>query len=108
MPQLKHFKDKVRDVLSRHPKTRNNDHRLLAQYVYDYRRSLVSQTADGEPCVKLADFEKMPPSQTLVNNRKIIQNHEGEYLPTDPKVRRARQIKDANINNAEWREAKNA
>ena len=106
MPQLKFFKDKVRSILKRHEKTRNNDHRLLAQYVYEFRKGIISQTADGEPCVKLADFEKMPPSQTLVNNRKIIQNHDGEFIPTDPKVRKARRIKEKNIRNAEYREAK--
>jgi hypothetical protein len=82
--------------------------KMLGRTPEEYLKKRQASQKQKPPSHELADFEKMPPSQTLVNNRKIIQNHEGKYLPMDPKVRRARQIKNANINNAEWREAKDA
>lgn len=105
MKQLKHYKKRVHDLLEKHPKARDNDHTLLAHYVYTHQKSLVHYTADGEPYVKLKDFKKMPPAQTLVNNRKVIQNTEGKFLPTKTEVRKARRIKEKNIRDAEWREA---
>ena len=106
MSELKTFKPRVEKILEKYENTRNSDLSLLAQYLFIYQKSILSYTEDGEPCVRLKDFKKMPPSQTLVNNRKIIQNHDGLFLPTDPKVKRARQIKEKNIRDAEYREAK--
>jgi len=105
---LKHYKEKVERILEKYEDSRNDDLVLLARYLSVFRQSLIHRDSSNRAYVYLDEMNarKMPPSQTLANNRKVIQNEEGKYLPTDEKVRKARRIKEENIRNAEWRETK--
>jgi len=106
--ELKTYKQKVRSVLEESPKARNNDGALWAYYINKFHRDLVNMDEDGEKCVKLRNFRHLPTSQSIRLARQLVQNEDGEFLPTDPKVIKQRGIKEENIRNAEWREAKQA
>lgn len=105
MPELKTYKAKVRRILELHPSARNNDGSLWAYYIQKYKPTLVVDTPHG-PAVPLKNFKHLPPSQSIRLARQLIQNDDGEYLPTDPKVKKARNIKEKNIRDAEWCEVK--
>jgi len=104
--QLKDYKTKVRSILAEHPTARNNDGSLQAYFIYKYCRHLVTTDIDGKPAIRLENLKNLPPLETIRRSRQIIQNDNGEYLPTDPAVRRERKIKEENYRNAEVRQAK--
>lgn len=106
MPRLRTYKEKVKVILQEHPKARNNDGTMIAHYIAKHLSPFVHKDADGEQCVRLKDFQHLPPFENLRRARAIIQNDDNELLPTDPKVRKARRIKEENWRNAEVREAK--
>ncbi len=110
MAELKTYKQKVRVVLQRYPKTRNSDGLLFACYILTYHPHMVHEGPDGEKAIKLKYMEDLPPMENIRRSRQLIQSPDGdnEYLPTELKVREARKIKEENWRECEVREAKNA
>ena len=103
---LKTYKDKVKVILEKYEKARNNDGTLLAFYIWEYMPHMIGKDQDGEPCIRLSNIKHLPPIENLRRSRQIIQNDLGLFPPTDPKVCKARKIKEENWRNAEVREAK--
>lgn len=109
MAELKTYKERVRSILELHESARNNDGSLYACYINKYHHGLVKQDMYGKnSSILLNDFKHFPPMENIRRSRQLIQNGDNEYLPTDPKVRKARRIKEENWTNCEVREAKNA
>lgn len=103
--QLKDYKIKIRSILKVYPQARDNDGTLLAYFITTYLSHLVTRDVDGDLSIKLKNLKNLPPIETIRRSRQIIQNVDGEFLPTDPKVIKARRIKEQNYKNAEVREA---
>ena len=104
--ELKTYKQRVRVVLERHEKARNNDGTLLAHYIKDFLPNLVHTDEDGDWSIKLKDIKNMPPIENIRRSRQLIQNEDGEFLPTDKSVIEGRGVKEKNWRNTEVREAK--
>lgn len=110
--KLKDVKVKVRSILEQYPEARENDGHLYALFLSKYHPELISAVPHpikpGETIkmLQLSNFRKMPPLESLRRSRQIIQNDDGEFQPTDPKVRKARRIKEKNWKDAEVREAR--
>ena len=107
MEELKGRAQKVFKIMERHEQSRNNDWTLMAHYINTYYPRLTT-TIDGDIAIKLKDLKKLPSWQSIRLSRQIIQNEHGKLLPTDPKVRKIRKIKEKDIRECEWREAKQA
>lgn len=103
--ELKDYKDKVFKIMEEYPKARNNDLTLMAHYLKTYRSHLVKYDPEGVPYIELRDFKNMALPETLIRARRIIQNTDNTLLPTDPKVIKARRIKEQNYRDCEVREA---
>lgn len=108
MSELKTYKQKVRYILEYVPQTRNDDGLLFAHYVNHFYPQLVRRMEDGHKYVALKHFKDLPSFETIRRCRQIIQNDNGDFIPTDPKVIKGRGIKEENWRNAEVREAKEA
>lgn len=108
MAELKNFKPKVYSILEKHEQARNNDGTLYAYFIKKYCKHLVIQDPDGVDMLPLKNFKHLPPMENIRRVRQIIQNDNGDLIPTDPKVREARGIKEQNWRDAEVREAKTA
>jgi len=106
MVELKTYKERVYQILRDYPEARNNDGTLWAHYIHTFHRELVHEDVDGNACIPLKYLKLLPPNQSLRLARQLIQNDLGEFLPTRDDVRKARNIKEKNIRDAEWREAK--
>lgn len=106
MAELKTYKQKVRAILAEYEPARNNDGTLWACYIFKYAKHLVVKDTEGNPAVSLSNFKNLPTSQSIRLARQLVQNEDGDYPPTDPDVKKKRGIKDENIRNLEWREAK--
>jgi len=105
MARLKDVKNKVYFVLRDHEKARNNDGTLIAHLLNKHYTRFIRKDADGEKVVRLKDFQHFPSFESIRRARQIIQNDDNEFLPTDPKVAKARRIKEEDYRNAEVREA---
>lgn len=103
--ELKTYKQKVEKILEDHESARNSDGTMIAYYINTYHKNLVTQDTDGEPAVSLRHLKDLPPVESLTRARRIIQNDDQKYPPTDPKVVKARKIKEENYRNCEVREA---
>lgn len=108
MARLRDCKIKVRNILRDHPEARNNDGTLIAHFINIHFSRFVQKDLDGAPAIKLANFRHLPPLETVRRCRQIIQNTNGEYLPTIPAVLKERRIKEKNMRDAEVREARTA
>lgn len=104
--ELKTYKQKVYKILKEFPEARNSDGTLLAHYINIYQRQLVVPDANGSPAISLKNIKHLPPFENIRRVRQIIQNDNGDFLPTDPKVIKARKIKEKNWEDCEVREAK--
>lgn len=98
---------RVANILRDHVKARNNNGTLLAYYIRLYNPTCIDKDAEGVPHIKLNKLQNLDSIESIIRARRIVQNHHGLYLPTDPKVRKARRIKELNYTNAEVREANN-
>jgi hypothetical protein len=105
MVELKTYKDRVRKLLELHENARNNDGTLYAIYIATYHEILVTKNKNNMRAVLLSDFKNLPPMENIRRSRQLIQNGDGEFLPTDAKVREARKIKEKNWRDSEVREA---
>lgn len=106
MSELKHFKVKVKHILELYEKARNNDGTLYAYFIKMYCPSLLVTDPDGVDMLPLKNFQHLPAMENIRRCRQIIQNDNQILRPTDPKVLKARRIKEENYRNAEVREAK--
>lgn len=104
--ELKGRAHKVFKIMAEYPQARNNDWTLMAHYIHIYYFRLLQKDQDGDLVIKLKHLKELPSWQSIRLARQIIQNEKGLLLPTDPKVLKIRKIKEENIRNAEWREAK--
>lgn len=103
--ELKTYKQRVRKILEENIKARNNDGTLMAYYLVTFHKNLLSKDENNEWTIQLNNLKKLPPMENLRRSRQLIQNGGNMFLPTDPEVRKARQIKEENWKNAEVREA---
>lgn len=103
--QLKDFKPRVRKVLHEHESARNNDWSLFAWYISTYHSSRISRDTEDKKCIRLEELKTMPSMETLIRCRRLIQNEDGEYLPTAHDVLKRRGIKAKNYSDVEVREA---
>lgn len=108
MAELKTYKQKVRYCLERWPATRDSDGMLVAHYINHFHSNLVTENVDGVKCIALRNFQHLPPLENIRRCRQIIQNDNGEFLPTRIEIAKMRGIKEENWRNAEVREAKEA
>ena len=92
---LKAYKQKVYEILERYPDTRNCDNKLFAKYLEVHYGFVLPP--------KLVD--EMPPIESILRPRRIIQNNNQELLPTSNAVRKARKIKEKNMREVEIGEA---
>lgn len=105
MSELKHYKQKVQKILEDHESARNNDGTMIAYFIQKYCSHLIVEV-DGVVMLPLKNFKNLPPLENLRRSRAIIQNDNQILRPTDPRVSKARRIKEENFRNAEVREAK--
>ena len=105
MPELKTYKKRVHHILKIFPNARNSDGTLLAHYIATFEKRLIIDDVNGEPSIKLRNLKHLPPIENLRRSRQIIQNDNGDFLPTDIMVRKARGIKEKNWRECEVREA---
>lgn len=106
MSELKDYKEKVYRILEKYPPSRDSDWRLLANYIYIFKRKLVTRDEQGIECIALENLRYLPPVESITRARRIIQNDDNNFLPTSEKVRKQRRIKEENYTQAEVREAK--
>lgn len=106
MEELKGRAQKVYKIMDRHENARNNDWTLMAHYINTYYPKFTQTDANGDIVIKLKDLKYLPSWQSIRLSRQIIQNEHGLLLPTDEKVRKIRKIKEKDIRDCEWREAK--
>jgi len=104
MAELKTYKQRVRVILERYEKARNNDGSLYAYYILTYHKHML-EGEGNEVSIKLKYLKDLPPMENIRRSRQLIQNGDNEYLPTDPAVRKARKIKEQNWRDCEVREA---
>lgn len=94
-------------ILEENEKARNNDGTMVAYYIKKYHPSRVSYDPANNPYVTLNNLQHLTSFESLTRARRIVQKSHGLYPPTDPKVAKARGIKELNYTNTEVREAKN-
>lgn len=104
--ELKGYKKRIAAVLEEKPQTRNCDKSLFANYIFKYHNNFIVMV-ENVPYISLKNFTELPVSfETIRRSRQIIQNDCNLFLPTDPAVRKERNIKEENYRNIEVREAK--
>jgi hypothetical protein len=85
---MKDVKQKVKAILKDYPNARNDDGSLIAVYIAKHFK--VSQ--QGEETFFNLKYMKDVPISTIRRCRRIIQNTEHKFLPTDPKVINRRKL----------------
>ena len=103
MGRLKEYKSRVYGILEKYPETRDCDKVLTAKYIEVYHPDLLLETNDGLS-LPLTNLTKLPPLDSILRNRRIIQNEEGEFPPSDPKITKMRRQKELDYKYAEARE----
>lgn len=106
MAELKTYKQKVAYVLHHHEEARNSDVKLFEYYVGLFHPDALIEAHDDTLGVSFDAMEFLPAFETLRRSRQIIQNDNGEYLPTDPKVIERRGNRERNYREVEVREAR--
>jgi hypothetical protein len=95
---MKKLKDKILYCLERHPDTRNSDIKLTSAIWYEYYREKLVTSPNGKLAVELVSLYELPNQDDVKRIRAKIQNKELKFLPTCPKIRQQRKIKEE-----EWR-----
>ena len=90
MTKLKEVKKLVEQILAEDERARNDDKWLIYRVLSHYTKVYIP----------FEDFEKIPSYETITRARRLIQNKEGKYLPTDPEVLKKRRIFEEEIK--EW------
>lgn len=96
--QKKTVKAWVEEVLRSSDRVRNSDVLLVLAVWYKNCKSLLFKDSDGDWCIKLKNIFNLPRASHIERIRRKF-NENKLYLPTDPKVREAR-----NISEQDWRE----
>ena len=103
---LNTIKERVRSLLERDVRCRNNDKHLILEYLkdqgYDVRVEDSTVWEDGRFVQKPhivwriveEQFGAIPAFETITRCRRAVQNTDGEFLPTDPHVVHARGIRE--------------
>jgi hypothetical protein len=91
--KLTDIKPRIESIFKDHESARNNDGTLIAYYIAKYHATTKIEDAT------LFDLKgmKFVPISTIRRTRRIIQNVDKKYPPTDPKVIKARRIKEVEI-----------
>jgi hypothetical protein len=84
--EFKKTKELVERFLAEYPKCRNSDKELV------YR--VWSEGQGVRLYIPFAEFERLIPIESITRARRIVQNKERKYLPTDSDVIRRRRIKE--------------
>ena len=94
--RIEKLTEKVRWVLEHQPDTRNDDVLLTYRIIEQYRPDDVRQVeVDGKPVLFIRARAVFAVREDQVKRiRAKIQNELGEFLPTDPEVRRKRKISE--------------
>jgi hypothetical protein len=95
---MKNLKDKVITILSQQEQSRNSDIILTQHIWYNYYQKYLFKSVDDRWSVRIGDLFNLPSQDNIKRIRAKIQNEEHKYLPTDPEIRKKRQIKEE-----EWR-----
>lgn len=94
--RIEKLTEKVRACLEKHPDTRDDDVLLTYRIIETYRPDDVRQIeVDGSPVVFIRARAVFAVREDQVKRiRAKIQNELGEFLPTNPEVRRKRKISE--------------
>lgn len=87
----KTLKSQVEFILQVYPETRNSD-KLLTWYIWDCIYEVIGKTPLGAEFIREELFMKAPSEDNIKRIRAYFNNKEKKYLPTDPKVLKARGI----------------
>lgn len=99
MSQIKYLKTQVTKILVKDEQSRNSDIRLTQCIWWEFYQEKMVKLEDGSVAVRLRDMFDLPREDNIKRIRAKIQNEDHKFLPTDPEIRRKRQIKEE-----EWRE----
>ena len=87
------LKTQVENILSEFPKTRDSDITLMIHLWNKYYPAHIKNTTGGQG-IFLSSLYYLPTQEAIKRLRAVVQNDEHKYLPTDPKVRKQRRIKE--------------
>jgi hypothetical protein len=87
------LKIKILDILERVEKTRNDDIELMLHIWNVYHKDFLHYH-DAKIGVTFESIRILPRNDDIKRIRAVIQNEEGKFLPTDPKVRRKRRLSE--------------
>lgn len=89
------LRDMVEDRLRNDEQTRNSDIKLTISVWIKYYPNYVLDTSQGEKSgIFLDALFELPREDNIKRIRAKIQNEEKKYLPTDPEVRKKRNISE--------------
>lgn len=91
------LKNQVLKVLTKYPKTRDSDVRLMLTLWLIYYPSRIHKQDDdpnNPPFVYLKDIMELPREDNIKRIRAVIQNVEGKFLPTSLQVAKQRKINE--------------
>lgn len=89
---IKNLKDKVWCLLRDHPKARDSDQWATIKLWTILFPHLIDYTDPKNPKIALKDIMNMPREDNVKRVRAIIQNVDGEFLPTSEEVAKQRKI----------------
>ena len=89
---MKGLKQKVEYTLKTHEVARNCDNSLVAFFLLDWYSDFYTDTF-----FDMTKFKYVPNVYDIIRYRKKIQNEDGNYKPTDPKVIKKRFNKQVKI-----------
>lgn len=98
--RLKTAKNRVYELLEKYPAARNCDKVLTTCYWWEYQKYLLAYNEETKQwAAPLRNIPKLDSEDKLSRIRRKIQNAEGRFYPTDPKVAEKR-----GINMENWRQ----
>lgn len=89
---MKRLKDKILYCLEKYPETRNSDIKLTSAVWFEYYSDKLVTLDDKRLAVPLVELYKIPSQADVKRIRAIIQNKKKLWLPTEPEVRKKRNI----------------
>ena|SRR5579872_4000508 len=81
--------DMVRNTLASHPETRNSDTKLAIELWVRFYPEKIKKGSNGSLGIYLEDLMDLPAASAIERYRRKL-NEQGELLPTDPEVLKAR------------------
>jgi hypothetical protein len=92
--RLKKIKEKVLFVLNKYPFTRNDDAQLTFQIIQEYYPEEMYQDEETKKWYISTNALKLIREDNVKRCRCVVQNVEKLFLPTDPKIRKKRNIQE--------------